>query len=297
MTSLCEEYLLCHTVEEAIVGLASAKGQARILAGGSDLLVELHQGFHPPVPRLVDVSEIEELRSLEIRDHALFIGAAVTLACLAKSSLVKQHAQVLSDAAGLMGNPQVCNVATIGGNVAHALPAADGAISLLALDAQVEIANPKGRHRQPLKMLFKGLGESSLHRGSDVLVGLYLPLQHGAQGSAFARRVSSQGIPLALLNVAVWLKRSGARLEDIRIVVGPSGPVPSRASGAEDVLRYQKPSAPIMEQAVHALVGEAHLRTSHHRATLEYRQHLAGILLDEAFHAAWQRARGEPYDP
>src|SRR4030043_2003592 len=131
MKSLCEEYILTHSIEEALGVLSTARGSARIVSGGSDILLELQQGSRPPVRTLVDVTEIEEMCALEIRQEALFIGASVTLSRLVNSPIIKQHAQALSDGAVLMVNLHVCNVATIGGNVAHALPAAGGTILLL----------------------------------------------------------------------------------------------------------------------------------------------------------------------
>jgi CO/xanthine dehydrogenase FAD-binding subunit len=290
MKSLCEEYLLTHSVEEALGFLSAARGSARILSGGSDLLLELQQGSHPPVHTLVDVTEIPECCMLEIRERFLFIGASVTLSQLVNSSLINQHARALADAAVLMANPQVCNVATIGGNVAHALPAADGTISLLALDAQAEVANLDGRRRVPLQTLFKGPGESTLDPDNDLLVGFYLPLVEKGQASAFVRRVSPQGIALAILNMAVWLQREEQRIVDVRIAVGPSGPVPMRMTATEKVLIGRTPSSAILSSALDELLKEAHFRTSLHRATAEYRRHLAEVLLQEAITKAWQRA-------
>ncbi len=293
MHRLCEEYILADSVGEALRSLSEAHGSARILGGGSDLLLELQQGTHPPVRRLVDVSGIEEMCALEVRGSSLFIGAAVTLSRLANSSLTKGHAQALADAAMLMANPQVCNVGTIGGNVAHALPAADGTIALLALDAQAEVANGNGRRRVGLQALFKGPGESTLQAGKDLLVGFYLPLKGVGQASAFTRRVNPQGIALAVLNVAVWLGRKDERVTQIRIAVGPSGPIPVRMPGAEKALNGQSPTPAVLNFALEALLKEARFRTSPHRATAEYRCQLAGVLLDEAFSKAWQRAGEE----
>jgi carbon-monoxide dehydrogenase medium subunit len=290
MNNLCEEYILADSVEEALQALSAARGTARILAGGSDLLLEIQQGSHPPVQTLVDVTEIVELYTLEIRQSSLFIGASVTLSRLANSSLIKLHAQALADAAALMANPQVCNVATIGGNVAHALPAADGTISLMALDALAEVANTHDRRRIPLSALFKGPGQSTLDPCNDLLVGFYLPLHRKGQASAFTRRVNLQGIALAMLNMAIWLQRVQDTVVDIRIAVGPSGPVPLRMSAAEKVLRNQSPTPEVQALALDAMLKEAHFRTSLHRATAEYRYHLAGILLQEALSKAWQRA-------
>ena len=270
--------------------MSAACGAARIVSGGSDLLLEIQQGSHPPVHRLVDVTEIEEMCALEVSDQSLFIGASVTLSRLTHSSLIQQHAQALADAAVLMANPQVCNVATIGGNVAHALPAADGTIALLALDAQAEVANPNGRRRVPLQELFKGPGESTLDPGFDLLVGFYLPLHENGQASAFVRRISPQGIALAILNMAIWLQRKEDRMVKVRIAVGPSGPVPLRMNAAETILINQTPSPQIQAQALDELLKEAHFRTSRHRATAEYRRNLASVLLQEALSMAWNRA-------
>lgn len=290
MKSLCEEYILTHSIEEALGILSTAQGSARIVSGGSDLLLELQQGIHPPVRTLVDVTEIEELCALEIRDGFLFIGASVTLTHLTNSALIKHHAQALSDASILMGNPQVCNVATIGGNVAHALPAADGSISLLALAAQAEVADMHGKRKVPLQALFKGPGESTLDPVHDLLVGFYLPLRASGQASKFVRRVNPQGIALAMLNMAIWLQREKERITNVRIAVGPSGTVPMRMLAAEKILVNRAPSPEVQARALDELLKEAHFRTSLHRATAEYRCQLAGVLLQEALTGAWMRA-------
>jgi carbon-monoxide dehydrogenase medium subunit len=203
---------------------------------------------------------------------------------------VGEHAQALADAAILMANPQVCNVATIGGNVVHALPAADGTIALLAHGAQAEAANIQGRMRIPLEQLFKGPGISALDPTCDLLVGFYLPLRGKGQASAFTRRVNPQGIALAMLNMAIWLERSDDRIEDIRIAVGPAGPVPTRMRETEGYLIGQPPTQEVQARALELLLKEARFRTSAHRATEEYRRHLAGILLQEGLALAWGRA-------
>ncbi len=289
MKSLCEEYILARTVEEALQILTEAQGEARLVSGGSDLLLDLQQGAHPPTRILVDVTEVGEMCALEIRDGCLYIGASVTLAQLEKSSLVNQHAQALSEAVSMMGNPQVCNVATIGGNVAHALPAADGTIALLALGAQAEVASAVARRRMELQGLFKGPGLSTLDPDGDVLVGFYLPLHQTGQASAFSRRTNPQGIPLAILNIAIWLLRDGERIGNIRIAAGPAGRIPLRMQATEKVISGQILTERVRKHALEELLREAQFRTSPHRASKEYRQQLAGILLQETLDKAWQR--------
>ena len=287
---LWNEYHLPTSVDEAVAVLARYDGQARAVAGGTDLILDLQQGNEHPVEALVDVTRIAGLNEIRQVNGTITIGCGVTHNQIVSNELLHQKATCLVEASYVVGGPQVRNVATLGGNVAHALPAADGSISLLALDAQAEVACMDGRRRVPLSALFKGPGESTLDPHCDLLVGFYLPLYKKGQASAFSRRVSPQGIPLAILNLSVWLERKEDRIVNIRIAVGPSGPVPLRMIAAEKVLIDQTPSQEVLAHALDQLLNEAHFRTSLHRASAEYRRHLAGILLQEAFTNAWQRA-------
>ena len=133
------QYLIPKTIDEALQALASAAGPARPVAGGTDLLLELQQGRPPAgqaIHTLVDITNIDELHCLEVRGSELFIGAAVPVREITESALIRKHALALSEACGLIGGPQVRNTATLGGNVPHSLPAADGTIGLVALDAR-----------------------------------------------------------------------------------------------------------------------------------------------------------------
>ena len=148
--NLWQQYLRPTSVTEAVTALTSAPGPALPLAGGTDILLDLQQGRHSPVHTIVDLTEIPEMKCLELRDGSLFIGAGVPLSRIARDPLVASHAQALIEACDLVGGPQVRNVATLGGNVAHALPAADGTIGLMCLDAQAEVAGTGGNRRVPM---------------------------------------------------------------------------------------------------------------------------------------------------
>jgi len=184
----------------------------------------------------------------------------------------------------------VRNTATLGGNVAHALPAADGTIALLALDARAEVASLQGVRQLPICELFRGPGQSALDPRQELLTGFYLPLRQPGQASAFRRVMRPQGVAIAILNLAVWLERAADRIADIRISLGPAGPVPLRLQQAESRLRGQTLSRPVIDQAIAALLVEAHFRTSPHRSTSEYRRHTAAVLLEEVLGIAFQRA-------
>src|SRR6185295_1852421 len=109
-------------------------------------------------------------------------------------------------------------------------PAADGTIALLALDVETEIAGFVGNRRIPFVELFAGPGKSTLKRGEELLVGFYLPRKKKGQSSCFKRIMRPQGVALPIINIAVWVEREQDMLKDIRIAVGPGGPIPWRAS-------------------------------------------------------------------
>lgn len=287
--TLWKEYLHPQTVEQAVQALAAAPAPALPIAGGTDLLLDLQQGNHPPVHTLVDLTGIPELHGLEVRGSELFIGAGVPHNRIVESPLAREHAASLVEACGLIGGPQVRNAATLGGNVAHALPAADGTIGLLALEAEAELASPQGRRRVPLPMLFSGPGKSTL-AVAEIIVGFYIPLRQRGQASAFVRVMRAQGIALPILNLAVWLERAGETIRAARVAVGPAGPTPFRAVQTSAYLAGKPFTPETMAGAQETLLTEARFRTSPARATAEYRRELAVVLLKNALQTAWERA-------
>jgi CO/xanthine dehydrogenase FAD-binding subunit len=287
---LWQHYFCPETVNEALQALSSAPGPACPIAGGTDLMLDLQQGRHAPVHTLVDITSIPELASLEIRQQELFIGAAVPLGRIASSAMVRQHALALVEACNLIGGPQVRNMATLGGNVAHALPAADGTIALMALEAQAEIADLKRRRRVSLADLFLGPGQSSLKTGQEILVGFTISLCSPHQGSAFKRIMRAQGIALPILNLSIWLERQQDRIAAVRVAVGPSGPTPRRIIPVEDSLCGQDLNPATCFHALEVLLNGVHFRTSPYRASAEYRQQLVEVLLNDTLNTAWQRA-------
>jgi len=287
--NIWENYYLAKNVDDALELLSSSTGEAKVIAGGTDLLLELQQGNISPIHTLVDITRIPEMSEIELREDSVYVGAAVPLNRILQSTSVRQHAKVLIEACSLIGGPQVRNVATLGGNVAHALPAADGTIALLALDAQVEIASLGGRRQIPIGQMFLGPGQSVLDPRKELLVGFYIPLMKGFESSSFRRVMRPQGVAIAILNMAVWLRRSRNTIQDIKIAVGPGGPTPFRASRAEDVLRGGLMTPDSVSEALQALLTEAHFRTSPHRSTAAYRKHLAGVLLNELLQKTWDR--------
>lgn len=283
-----QRYLQPHTVAEALAGLAAAAGPARIIGGGTDLLLDIQQGRQPPVETLVDVTGIPELVAIRIDEAGIFIGAAVTHHEIICHPLLARRARALVQASGLIGGPQVRNVATLGGNIAHALPAGDATIALLALDAVAEVAGPAGRRHVPLAELFLAPGRTVLGP-AELLVGVHLPRLGPGEGSAFARVMRPQGVAIAILNLAAWLRVAGdGTILAARLAVGPAGPVPFRARRAEAALagRRLDPDGAAPASVAAELLAEAQLRTSPHRATAEYRRQLVPVVLQRVLAGA-----------
>ena len=299
--NLWQNYLRPKTLAEAMDAFSSAQKPLAPIAGGTDLLLDLEQRRHSPVHTLIDVTEIEELLIIELRADSLFIGAGVPVNRIVLDPLVGAHAQALVEACELIGGPQVRNVATLGGNVAHALPAADGTIALLALDAKAEIASVSTAGRVaaerrietrlvPFAELFLGPGKSSIKHGEELIVGFYLPVLKNNQASCFKRIMRPQGVALPIINVATWLEREKDTIIDIRIAVGPGAATPWRARDAEQVLIGKSMNDETVEAALKILLAHVSFRSSPRRASADYRRHLVETLFKDTLESAWKRA-------
>lgn len=289
--ALWHQYLQPHTVQEALEQLTSLKNSAAIIAGGTDLVLDLQQGRREPVKALIDVTAIDEIHGIQLESDHILLGASTTHNGIIHSKLLKQHCNALVEGCSLIGGPQVRNVATIGGNVAHALPAGDGTISLLALNAQAQLASARGLRWRPINELFAGPGQTTFDRAHELLVHFKLPLRGEREGSAFRRVMRPQGVAIAILNMGVWIRlEEDGSLAEVRLAVGPAGPRPLRAYRTEEVLRGQIPDEQTLKAATETLLDEAQLRTSKHRATHAYRVHLIAVLLERTLRAAVKQA-------
>ncbi len=289
--ALWERYIRPNAVEEALAELEAANGRASLVAGGTDLLLDMQQGRHPPVDALVDISRIPELMVLKEEEDQILLGAAVVHRAIVESDLIRHHARCLAEACVLIGGPQVRNVATLGGNVAHALPAGDGTIALLALKAEAQIASKDGRRWELVEKLFRGPGETTFDRSREVLVTFRIPRLKASEGTAFRRVMRPQGVAIAILNMAVWVRLAGdGSIGAVRISVGPAGPRPLRARRTEQALRGGRLDSETLTAAAESLLAEVSLRTSLHRATKSYREHLIPILMARTLTAAHKRA-------
>jgi CO/xanthine dehydrogenase FAD-binding subunit len=245
------------------------------------------------VGALVDITRIPELIQIDVEGDVLTLGAGVTHSAIVAHPAIRSRATSLAESCGVVGGPQVRNVATIGGNVAHALPAADGTLSLVAFSAEVEVASSEGRVWHDIRSIFTGPGKSSVDPCHQLLTRFRFKLTGEREASAFKRIMRPQGVALPVLGCAVWIKLddSAQHFAETRIALGPVGPVPARAVEVESLLKDQPADERIIEEVSAKAQHILHPRTSKYRATAEYRAEMISVLLRRALLLAVHRAR------
>jgi len=290
---LWTHYYTPSTVAEAVDLLQRHAGQARVIAGGTDLLVDMRANQEPPHEALVDITRIADLTQIQDHGDTISIGAGVTHTQIVKSPLIIQSATALVESCGVVGGPQVRNVATLGGNVAHALPAGDGTTSLVALDAEVDIVHHGEEKRVPILDMYQGPGKSLLDSSRDLLLRFHFRKAAEREATAFKRIMRPQGVALPVLSCADWVQLD----EDLqtysaaRVCIAPMGPRPLRVTAVEEAMIGKPSTDATIEHLVGVALSALNPRTSAYRATADYRRELIGVLLRRTLLLAADRIR------
>jgi len=275
------EYHAPTSLEEAVDLLSRYGGEARVLAGGTDLLVKMKQRLVEP-GHVINIKNIEELTRIREAGGCVHIGAATRLRTIERSELIRIKLPLLCEAVSSMGSVQIRNMATLGGNLCNASPAADTACALLALGAEARIIGPEGARTVPLEEFFVGPGQTVM--GADeMLAEVLIPLPEGA-GTSFMK-IGRTSLDIATINIAVALKVAGGAVADCRIALGSVAPTPIRAHGAEEFLRGKELTSEALE-AVANIVSEEIKPITDVRATAEYRREASKHLVVDALTAA-----------
>ena len=274
------------TLDEAIAVLEECGHKARVLAGGTDLLVQIHTGAAKP-ECLIDLKGIEELKGVrETPGGGLEMGALTTHAELEASPLMKERFPIIHDGVSKIGSRQIRNRATVGGNICNALPSADSAGPLMALGAVLHLRGPKGFRQVPLDAFFLGPRRTAIEHG-EILTKIVVPPSAG-QG-AYIKYTRRKAMDLALLGASVFVEcDKDGKVTEARIALTTAAPVPMRARQAEAALKGQPLSDAVLAQAGEIASREAQPRTSW-RGSEEYRRHLLKILVPRAGKLARER--------
>lgn len=287
-----EHYYTPATVAEALEILRRYDGRARVVGGGTDLLVETRRGLHRPVEAMVDVTHIEGLDAITSDEDNIVIGCGVTHSQIVRDARILEYGMCLSESCGVIGGPQVRNVGTLAGNVAHALPAGDGTIGLLALGGEIEVVSDDGVRWMLLQDSFKGPGKSFIDRYRQILTRLRFRPTAAGEGSAHHRVMRPQGLCLPIISMGVRLKVDDANtITDARISMGPVGPVPYLAEPAMEVLAGGPATNEQFVRAAEVALENVELRTSKYRASCEYREQMVRTFLPVILNCAVERAK------
>jgi len=269
-----------------------------VIAGGTDLLPDLRKGRIAP-RCLVDITRIPGLQQIEVDAGVVRVGAGVTFVALRKHRFLCEHVHALVDAAASVGAGAIQNAATWAGNIVQAMPAADGAIIALALDAEAEIISGAGTRWEPVEGLFTGPGCSTIDPSSEILARVRFSGAWAQTGTAWRRvgRRPALVLPILSCAVRVELETNSAgeeRVATAAIALGPVAPQPYRARRAEAFLRGRPPRTDVLSQTAEIAQSEANPRTSVTRASAEYRRDILPTLVGDALREAVGRARGQP---
>jgi carbon-monoxide dehydrogenase medium subunit len=288
-----QNYYTPRSVAEAVDTLQRYDGQARVVGGGTDLLVEIRRGLHRPVEALVDVSRIPGMDTIDVEGEHIVIGCGVTHSQIVRDARIIEYGTCLSESCSVIGGPQVRNVGTLAGNVAHALPAGDGTIGLLALGGEIEIATTDGTRWIPMQESFRAPGKSFIDRHREVLTRLRFKPTAPGEGSAHHRVMRPQGLCLPIISMAVRLQlEDDGTISNARISMGPVGPVPFLAEAAMEVLVGNIASTELFDRTAEAALASVTLRSSKYRASQEYREQMVRTYLPTILKRAAERARG-----
>jgi CO/xanthine dehydrogenase FAD-binding subunit len=273
------DYYQPKTVAEALNLMQEAKGMRKYVAGGTDLIVRMKQRLVHPVA-LISLRDVESLKFIRTdSDGGMTLGAMTPLRDIERDERIRHSYPVLCQAIKVLANPQVRNVATIGGNVVNSAPSADCGPPLLVLGATVVLEGPAGRREIPIDLFFTGPRTNCMN-AAEILTEIKLPPVSVGSGMAFEKmgRVSQD---IAVVNAAALIETEGEVCRRCRLVAGAVAPIPLRLTGAERLMKGETVTQGLLERLSRAVETEVRPITDV-RATEAYRRVISGVLVKRA---------------
>ena len=269
-------------LEEACDLLVRYKDRAKLIAGGTDLIIALREEKLPNcLEIIIDISNLEESNYIEEEGKYIRIGSGVRHAEIANNKIIKKYAPVLSMAASVVGSPQIRNKGTIAGNIVTASPAADTIPALIVLDSILVIRKGKEKRKMFLKDVFEGPNKVNL-KCDEIVCEIYfekLPL--GAK-SDFIKLTRRNAVDKSRMNIAVVAQQNKSKeITDIRISVGSLTPIPERFKNAEDLLLGEIPTQDLIQKAGKKIAEEM-INKSGYRWSTAYKEPVVKSLIGRA---------------
>ena len=276
------------SVNDAAELLTRYAPDVKLLAGGTDLLVDLKTG-RIATKHLVSIRNVREMRGVSMEGDVLRIGARTTITELSRSSIVRDRFAPLLDATRDMAAQQIRNIATVGGNLASAVSCADLPPILIVMQASVVLVSPNGQRTVPLEEFFAGV-RRTVATNTEILTEILVPIPPERSGAAYARFALRDGNAIAVASVAAGIRFDEYGLiSDARVVLGAVAPNPVMVDAAAETLRGSPPTDDAYERAAVAAT-EAARPISDIRGSAEFRRELVGVLTKRALTTARQRA-------
>src|ERR1700724_2824793 len=285
-------YMLAYTaptsVEEAIRALAGASGTAKVLSGGTDLLVQLRSG-RLKADLIVDTKKIPGIAGIREEGGGFVIGAATSGAQIGEHEGLAAAWPGVVEAANLIGSTQIQGRASLAGNLCNASPAADSVPALIAAHATAVIAGPNGRREAPVEAIVTGPGQTSLAKG-EFIVEFHVPKPKPHQSDAYLRFIPRTEMDIAVVGVGVNVTLDGNGVcTDARVVLGAVAPTQVVADEAAAALIGHRLDDGTLAK-LDAAAGRACKPINDKRGTIEYRIKIAGVLARRAAAIAFERA-------
>ncbi len=285
-----KHYYTPDTVKEAVALLDRYDGRACMIGGGTDLLLEIQQGLHPRMDALVDPVRIADLDRITEENGYLVIGAGITHTRIVSDARLAQHATCLVESCGVIGGPQVRNVATLAGNIARALPAGDGTIGALALGGEVEVYDGRGARWLVMEDMFVGPGKSVVDPMRMMITRIRFRPTSAGEGSAFHRVMRPQGVALPMIGMAARVAVDNGHVASAHVGIGPADKIPFLARNTMVFLQGKPATDKTFKAAAETALKEVTLRDSPHRASKAYREEMILMQLPKTLARAAERA-------
>ena len=283
------QYKVAKNVKDAASLMLAAKGKGRILAGGTDLLVQMKMGMVAPGV-IVDVKKIPEMTTIVEKKGAFTIGAATPAAVIGENKKLRKAWPGVVEAINLIGSTQVQGRASAGGNLCNASPAADSVPALVAAGCVVSVQGPKGKRQIPVEKFTAGPGKTTLKPG-EIVVSLTLPARPKTSSDAYLRLIPRTEMDIAVVGCGVSLTMKGDTCVAARVGLGAVAPTVLLVDKAAKALVGSKLDAKALEAAA-AACSAACKPIDDKRGTIKYRTKIAGVLLKRAAAIARDRAHG-----
>jgi carbon-monoxide dehydrogenase medium subunit len=283
------QYRTAKNVKDAVAHMVAAKGKGYILAGGTDLLVQMKSGTREP-GTIVDVKKIPEMVSITEKNGAFTIGAAAPAAEIGEHPKLRKAWPGVVEAINLIGSTQVQGRASAGGNLCNASPAADSVPALVAAGATVKVQGPKGKRDVPVEEFNVGPGKTCLKTG-EIVVSITLPKRPKDSSDAYLRLIPRTEMDIAVVGCGVSLTMKGDVVKDARVSLGAVAPTVLLVDKAAQALIGSKLDDTALDAAAQAC-SDACKPIDDKRGTIKYRTKIAGVLLKRAALIARDRING-----